>query len=265
MRTIRFAALLTVFCLGPVSAWSAPAPAAPPPPATPRAAADPGAGAPPAAPPAEETTRPTDPAAPPADTPPGDAATPADMTPRLKAENWSHRHQVGIAVAVGAGYSFLVTYRDSTWCGQTDGDDNASFCTGMHPVHLDFELSYGILNQLDAVAEFRLGLMDDPVGNKPLIFMPGLRVWIDPQQKFKIGIGFQLVLDFTKQGSDRQDQLGMPVKGESMDLGGRVYGQFQYDFNRYVGLYGRIGAMATARRWVQVNLSGQIGVQSRFP
>jgi hypothetical protein len=187
------------------------------------------------------------------------------MTPKAEKKSWSHRYQVGVDVAVGAGYSFLVTYRDSTWCGERDGPDNASFCTGMHPVFLDFGLSFGVLHQLDVLAEFRLGLMDDPVDNRPLIFMPGLRVWIDPERRFKIGIGFQLVLDFTEQDSDRQQTYGPPVKGETLDIGGRIYGQFQYDFYRYFGLFGRIGAMVTARRWVQFNLAGQIGVQARFP
>jgi hypothetical protein len=194
-----------------------------------------------------------------------DTATPAEMTPRTQRQSWTHRYQVGIDVAVGAGYSFAVTYRDKTWCGETDGADNASFCTGMHPVFLDFGLSFGVLDQLDVLAEFRLGLMDDLVKNRPLIFMPGLRVWIDPHQRFKIGIGFQLVLDFTEQDSDAQQRLGLPVKGESLDLGGRVYGQFQYDFYRYFGIFARIGAMVTARKWVQFNLAGQFGVQTRFP
>ncbi len=248
---------------------AAPAPADPEAPAS----VDPEAptSADPEAPAPVNRAAPADPEAPaPADPEAGSerdegTSTPAEMTPQPKRQSWTHRYQVGIDVAVGAGYSFAVTYRDKTWCGETDGADNASFCTGLHPVFLDFGLSFGVLDALDVLAELRLGLMDDLVENRPLIFMPGLRVWIDPDQRFKIGIGFQLVLDFTQQDSDAQQRLGPPVKGESLDLGGRVYGQFQYDFYRYFGIFARIGAMVTARKWVQFNLAGQFGVQTRFP
>lgn len=197
--------------------------------------------------------------------PPAQVKTPEDMTPPVKRKDLSHRMQVGLDVAMGAGYSFLVTYRDATWCGQRDGGDNNTFCTGMHPLFLDFGLSFGVHRLLDVIAELRLGLMNDPVGNRPLLFMPGVRVWVDADRPFKIGIGFQLVLDLTKQDNPQQAVLGAPLQGDGLDLGGRIYGQFQYDFLRYVGIFARIGASITARKWVQVNLAGQIGVQARVP
>jgi len=172
---------------------------------------------------------------------------------------------VGLEVGIGAGYSFLITYRDSTWCGDRDGSSNASFCNGLHPVFLDLGLSFGVLGQLDVLAEVRLGLMDDPTKNRPVMLMPGLRVWIDPDEAFKIGIGLQLVLDLTRQSSLQQDMYGPPVKGETLDLGGRFFAQFHYDFLRYVGIYAKIGATITARRWLGVHLDGQMGVQARFP
>ncbi|MDY0004990.1 MAG: hypothetical protein RBU30_27065, partial [Polyangia bacterium] len=150
-------------------------------------------------------------------------------------------------------------------CGQLDGADNASFCNGMHPVFTDFGLSFGVIPQLDILAEFRLGLMDDLTQNRPIMLMPGLRLWIDADQAFKIGVGFQLIVDLTKQNSSEQRVYGPPVKGEVVDFGGRVFGQFQYDFLRYVGIYAKIDASATARRWLGVNLSGQIGIQARVP
>lgn len=179
--------------------------------------------------------------------------------------NLTHRFQVGLEVGAGAGYSFLITYRDSTWCGDRDDGKNATFCTGMHPVFLDLGLSFGALDSLDVITEVRLGLMNDPTENRPIMLMPGLRLWVDANQPFKIGVAFQLVLDLTRQSSTQQSLYGPPVKGERLDLGGRAFVQFQYDFLRYVGIYAKIGATMTARRWIGVHLDGQIGVQTRFP
>lgn len=218
-----------------------------------------------AAPGASPGARPLAGGPPPEDASPSSGATVEKTSPLPKKKSLSHRMQVGVELGVGAGYSFLITYRDSTWCGQLDGADNASFCSGLHPVHLDFGLSFGVLDRLDVLAEFRLGLMDDPTNNRPLMLMPGLRVWIDPELPFKIGVGFQLIVDLTKQSSSEQRIYGPPVKGETVDLGGRIFGQFQYDFLRYFGIYFKVDASVTARRWLQVNIGGQLGVQARFP
>jgi hypothetical protein len=273
MRTHTLALLFVLVSAGGLG-WTTPARAAPtPPPAEPRPATE---GQPPARGQADPATPAPGAGAPgerpaPADRPPGDpgqdpSQTPEQMTPKVKKPKLSHRFQGSVDVAVGVGYSLIVTYRDTTWCGTRESDgDNASFCSGLYPVFLDIGFAFGVMHQLDVLAEFRVGTFGDLVGNLPLAFMPGIRVWIDPEEHFKIGIAFQLVVDFTRQTNDDQDLYGRPIKGESADVGGRIYAQFQYDFLRYVGIFARLGAMCTARRWVQVNLAVQLGVQARFP
>lgn len=220
----------------------------------------------PASPPAK-TAPPAARGAAPATAPPATAgpATPEDMTPPAKPRSLSHRYQVGLEAAVGLGFSLAVTYQDTTYCGARDAGGNESFCWGMAPVSIDLGLSFGVLHALDILAEVRIGAMGDLVKNRPLMIMPGVRIWIDSLKAFKIGLALQLVVDLTKQQSQDQETFGLPEKGTSLDLGGRMYAQFQYDFLRYVGIFARVGGYVTAIRWIQANLELQLGVQARFP
>ncbi|MFH2005219.1 MAG: hypothetical protein ABI333_01405 [bacterium] len=293
MSSIRLCVLIITLLAGS-SAVAAPAPAKADPPAgakadpPARAKADPPARAkadPPARAPAKRprlTITPSDVSKPPPDpnaTPGGATApglgkpqpaggdTPKEMTPPIKKKNLSHRLQVSIDIAFGVGYSLMVVYdTTTTWCGkQTDDDEHSSFCPGLYPPMFDFALGFGVHDNLDILAEFRLGVMNDNVGNKPILFMPGIRLWIDPKQPFKIGISLQVVLDFTKQDSAEQLNMGPPPKGTNFDVGARFAATFQYDFVRYFGIFARVGLTSNFMRWVQINLEGQIGVQTRFP
>jgi hypothetical protein len=129
---------------------------------------------------------------------------------------------------------------------------------------MDFGLGFSVLDALEILAEFRLGLMKDTVGNRPLILMPGLRLWIDPKEPFKIGLALQVVIDLTKQDAPEQ-QANLPPNGRKLDLGARFYAQFQYDFLRYIGIFGRIGLVSTFKKWIGFNLEAHFGVQARFP
>jgi hypothetical protein len=219
-------------------------------------------------PPPDRAGDPGDPSKPPPEAiqPPADGAgTPKEMTPPIQKKNLSHRLQVSVDIAVGVGAAFIFTYKDTVWCGKGSPDlENDSVCTGLAPVFIDFGLGFGVLDALEILAELRLGLMNDMVGNRPLMVMPGLRLWVDPKLPFKIGLAFQMVIDLTRQDSPEQ-QLNLPEKGRKLDLGARFYAQIQYDFLRYVGLFGRVGVVGTFQKWVGFNLEAQLGIQARFP
>lgn len=240
--------LITLVCL----AWTVPVAKAAP-------------GSPAASPPSKAGARSAPADAPPESDAPPAARTPDVMTPKVIPKSFSHRYQVSLDAAIGLGGSFLITYKDSTWCGTRDGGENETFCMGMTPAHVDLGVGFGIVHQLEIMAEFRLGLTRDTVGNRPFMFMPGLRIWIDAHKQFKVAMALLLVLDFTKQEGSQQSSYGLPEKGENLDVGGRLYVQLQYDFLRFVGLFGRLGVTTTVLRWVQINLEAQIGVQARFP
>lgn len=194
--------------------------------------------------------------------PPPAESTPKEMTPPITTKNLSHRLQVSVDIAVGVGAAFMVTYEDTTWCGNDSPDaKNDTFCSGLAPVYMDFGLGFSVLDSLDIIVDFRLGVMKDMVGNRPLMVMPGLRLWIDPKEPFKIGLALQMVIDLTKQ----EQPTNLPDHYDELDLGARFYAQFQYDFLRYIGIFGRIGLVTTFKKWIGVNLEAQLGVQARFP
>ncbi len=256
MTASRFCALLGAMAMSTASvAWAAPA--APP---REKRAAGPGAAG-------EAAPGPRDRASPGVDAtmPPREGSTPKEMTPRGRNKSLSHRLQVSVDLSLALGAAFRVTYSDTVWCGQGDPlSENDTFCVGLAPPALDIGIGFGVLDALELLAEFRVGMMNDTLGNRPLVLMPGLRIWIDPTLPFKIGLALQLVLDFTRQDSATQ-QGHLPEKGTKLDLGVRFFVQVQYDFLRYVGIFARMGLLGTFQKWVGVNLEGSLGVQTRFP
>jgi hypothetical protein len=270
MTTVRLSVLMAALLVG-APAMAAPS-AAPPDSTTPAADASPRRVAEP--PPARDDGKPPpdrtadDGAGTPGEgtkPPPEGANTPKEMTPPIKKKNLSHKYQVSVDISVAVGGAFLIAYEDTTWCGKGTADvENETFCTGLAPVVMDFGLGFAVMDALEIVAEFRLGMMRDLVGNHPRIFMPGVRLWIDPKLPFKIGLALQMVIDLTKQDSTKQLQ-NLPPNGQKLDLGVRFYAQFQYDFLRYIGLFGRIGLVGTFQKWIGFNLEAQFGVQARFP
>jgi hypothetical protein len=271
MTTVRLCVLMATLLVA-APALAAPSTAPPGNSTTPKADTPPRRVAEP--PPARDEGKPPpdstadDSSAPPAEAtkpPPDEAGTPKEMTPPIKKKNLSHKYQVSVDISVAVGGAFLVTYEDTTWCGKGSPDtENESFCTGLAPVAMDFGLGFSVLRYLEIVAEFRLGMMRDIVGNHPRIFMPGVRLWIDPKLPFKIGLALQMVFDLTKQDSTYQVD-NLPPNGQKLDLGFRFYAQFQYDFLRYLGLFGRIGLASTFKKWIGFNLEASFGVQARFP
>jgi len=248
-------------------ALAAPAAAAPSPGTTPKVEAptrrvteppparDPGAPSPEDGKPPADATKP----------PPDGTGTPKEMTPPIQKKNLSHRLQVSVDISIAVGAAFRVTYEDTTWCGRGDPlPENDTFCTGLAPVSMDFGLGFSVLDALEILAEFRVGVMNDTLGNRPLVVMPGLRLWIDPKLPFKIGLALLMVIDLTKQDASQQ-QNNLPPDGRKLDLGVRFFAQFQYDFLRYVGIFGRIGLMGTFQKWLGFNLEASLGVQARFP
>jgi hypothetical protein len=189
------------------------------------------------------------------------------MTPTAVKRKLHHRYQVGVEISGGGGYRVIKPYGD-VWCGGRTGDldnENKSFCTSASQPFLEAGLSFGLAKILDLVVDFKYGLVKDKVSDRnPLTLLAGVRLWIDPDAKFKIGVGLQLMMDFTKQDSDDQ-RLYNPPKEDSFDVGGRIYGQFQYDFMRYLGVFIKIAGTVGALRWVRVEPEGSGGLQARFP
>jgi hypothetical protein len=190
--------------------------------------------------------------------------TPEEMTPTAIKPSLMHKHQVGLEVGFGWGYRVIKPYGD-IWCGERDGGDNEAFCSGASPAFMEIGLSFGVLKSMDLIVDFRYGLQKDEVSQRnPLSLMAGIRLWLNPEDSFKWAVGFQLVMDFTKQDGENQFLYNKPKK-DSYDFGGRIYGQIQYDFFRYLGVYVKLSAVVGAVRWLRMEMEGLGGVQVRFP
>jgi hypothetical protein len=188
------------------------------------------------------------------------------MTPTARKAKLHHRHQVGVAIGFGWGYRFIKPYGD-VWCGEREEGDNAAYCMSAAPAFFDIGLSFGLTRHLDVIADFRYGLTKDDLSDRrPLVLMAGVRLWLDPDAAFKFALGLQLMLDLTKQDSEEQRRVdyGSP-EWDDYDVGGRVYGQIQFDLLRYVGFYLRFSGVVGALRWLRLELEGSAGVQARFP
>lgn len=190
--------------------------------------------------------------------------TPEEMTPTAIKPSLSHKHQIGVEIGFGWGYRLIKPYGD-IWCGERDGNDNATFCTSAVPAFMEIGLSFGVSKSVDLVVDFKYGLQRDDVSDRrPMILMPGVRFWMNPESAFKWALGLQLVMDFTKQDGKFQQDYNKPKK-DSFDFGGRFYAQMQYDFLKYLGLYIKGSGMVGAVRWVRMEMELQGGVQARFP
>ena len=192
------------------------------------------------------------------------ALPPSPLPPRL-----DHKHQFGLDLGLGLGYRLIKPYGD-IWCGQRSNDPdnpNEPFCSSMSPLFLDLGLSFGVTQSVELVAHTRVGLTKDPISERrPISLLGGVRLWVDATGAFKWALGLEAMLDFTKQDGSKQQRptYGVP-KQDSLDVGGRFYGQIQYDFLPYLGLYAQIGGLVGALRWLRVELEGTLGIQGRLP
>lgn len=192
--------------------------------------------------------------------------TTEEMTPTAMKTKLGHKYQVGVEVGFGWGYRLIKPYGD-VWCGEREDGDNAVFCMAAAPPFVEIGLSFGVTKSIDIITDFRYGLQKDDISERyPLALMAGLRFWLNPDSAFKWALGLQVVMDFTKQEGDQQrlPDYKAPDR-DSFDIGGRFYGQIQYDFFRYFGLYLKLSGVVGTLRWLRMEMEALGGVQARFP
>ena len=192
------------------------------------------------------------------------ALPPSALPPKL-----DHGHQFGVELGLGLGYRLIKPYGD-IWCGERTNDPdnpNEPFCSSMSPLFLDMGLSFGATASVEVVVHTRMGLMKDPISDRrPISLFAGVRLWVDSEGAFKWALGLEGMVDFTKQDGTKQQRPGYGIpKQDELDAGGRFYGQIQYDFLQYVGIYAQFSGLVGALRWLRVELEGIVGVQARLP
>ena len=169
-----------------------------------------------------------------------------------------HSGQVGLAVMPGMGYRVLARYNDRQFCLDHSQDDSKWVCTRDAPLFLDLALSYGLGSRVDLMTEVRLGLARDRVlgvGRQFALF-PGVRFWLDRNQRVKFYTTVQAVIDHTEQGQDRV---------RDTDFGLRNANGLMYDPIRNLGFFVQIGETLGFVRWFRIEVDAGLGVQVRFP
>jgi len=184
--------------------------------------------------------------------PAGAAAEPPPAAPASQPVRLSHRYQGSVGVIVGTGYRGLVRYKDTVSCGDAD----KTLCTSRLPTFMDLEAAFGATEGLSMIIDFRLGLEQDFTHSRPLALAPGIKYYIDANERLKFFVTLQLAIDFTG------GQLaGVPAT----DFGFRNANGVQYDFNRFFGLWLQIGDTLAFRRYFRFELDAALGVEGRFP
>ncbi len=182
---------------------------------------------------------------------------------------YSHKGQFGVHLQPGTGYRVLFPYNEE-YCGQTSDEGPKSVCTGRSPFYLDVGLSFGVTHSLELIADLRLGLEQDfeslagGAGPKQLSFAAGLRLFVDPDGKFKFFSTLQGVVETTDYSATTGGAGGPPLE-DVADFGVRNVNGVQLDLHRTFGVFVHFGETVTFANWLRFELHGGVGVQARFP
>jgi hypothetical protein len=120
---------------------------------------------------------------------------------------------------------------------------------------MDFQGSFGVTRGLAVIVDFRLGLEQDFTHSRPLALAPGIKYYIDAEDRLKFFITLQLAIDFTGQLPD------VP----RTDFGVRNAVGLQFDVHRMFGFWLQLGDTLAFRRYFRFELDAALGLELRFP
>ncbi len=169
----------------------------------------------------------------------------------------SHRLQVGLSLMPGTGYRLVVRYNENQSCNDSSGIAGKPVCSRRLPTFLDFQLSFGAMERMDAIVDLRFGLEEDHAATHQFAFAPGLRFWLDREVAFKFYTTLQFVYDYT--------YFPPGMSTPSSDFGMRNANGLMYDPIRNVGFFVQFGETLGFRRWFRIDLEAGVGAQIRFP
>src|SRR5262252_2098708 len=196
--------------------------------------------------------------APGTDTSPGEAGPPPGIMrppksfPKLRQASLLHKNQLGIAVLPGIGYRGIFPYQENINCGQ----QAKRVCTGMLPLFLDVQPSFGFAEHWDVLMDLRFGIGTDFTTSHQFALAPGVRYWVDPELAVKFYATIQGVYDATAQRN--------PMVKDN-DFGVRNANGFMFEVMRNLGFYLQFGETLGFRRWLRFEIDGGAGVQARIP
>ncbi len=183
---------------------------------------------------------------------PAPAAPATKVFPRLRAPSLLHKNQFGIALMPGIGFRVIAPYKEMISCGE----QAKRVCTGLLPLFLDVQPSFGFAEHWDVIVDLRFGIMTDFTKSHELAVAPGVRYWVDNDAQTKFYATIQAVFDATAQHNTA-------VSGT--DVGVRNANGFMFDVMRNLGVYLQFGETIAFVRWLRFEIDAGIGVQARIP
>jgi hypothetical protein len=190
------------------------------------------------------------------DAAPAGAAEPAKLA---RPASRSHLLQTGFSLMPATGYRLIVRYNDHQYCADSSGIGDKPVCARRLPTVFDLQFSFGAMDRLDIILDYRFGLEEEPavLGGYQFAIAPGLRFWLDRERAAKFYTTLQFVYDYA-------DYSGSP-EVPSHDFGLKNANGFMYDLIRQVGVFVQFGETIGLRRWFRIDLEIGLGVQVRLP
>jgi hypothetical protein len=209
----------------------------------------------PSAPAAEAAPAPPPPVAP-SEEPPPSVTRPPKQFPKLRQASLLHKYQLGIAMMPGVGFRGIFPYGGATDQMINCGQQGKRVCTGMLPVFLDVQPSFGFAEHWDVLMDLRFGIGTDFTTSHQFAVAPGFRYWVDPELGVKFYATIQGVFDTTAQHN--------PMVKDT-DFGVRNSNGFMFEVMRNLGFYLQFGETLGFVRWLRFEIDGGVGVQARIP
>jgi hypothetical protein len=192
---------------------------------------------------------------PPADQPPS-LTRPPKQFPKLRQASLLHKYQLGLGVMPGAGYRGIFPYAGANDQMVNCGQQGKRVCTGLLPLFLDVQPSFGFTSHWDVLIDLRFGIGTDFTTSHQFAVAPGFRYWVDPELGFKFYATIQGVFDATAQHN--------PMIKDN-DFGIRNANGFMFEVMRNFGIYIQFGETLGFVRWLRFEIDAGAGVQARIP
>src|SRR5690349_5581251 len=101
--------------------------------------------------------------------PPPGIMRPPKTFPKLRQASLLHKNQLGIAVLPGIGFRGIFPYQEMVNCGQ----QGKRVCTGLLPLFLDVQPSFGFAEHWDVLTDLRFGIGTDFTTSHEFAVAPG--------------------------------------------------------------------------------------------
>jgi hypothetical protein len=152
------------------------------------------------------------------------------------------------------GYRLTIRYEDRGGSDPCDDMEN-KFCAQVAPLTLDTGLGFGVSEGLEIEGRFRLGVMAEYDGSRPLQAGLGIRA-LGTTDRLRFVFAVALLGDFSGGHLRASREFEFLVRTEQ---------GLHYDVTRNFGFYLALGETFSFLRNFSFAIDGTIGIQGRLP